>query len=166
MNDVITHNSSVIFQFINFLLWTKGSYQIPNCDTFKWKCLKKICQISHVLFQITSQFFFKYCMTLQRHEKYFLCTSFTYFGSPLQCTFLRFSSAQRVLMSVLSWQFNYSSNLTSFIIVMAHNSPVNFKRIHFLLWIKGSHQNFNFKDFLVLWRKFAKFLMSSFKRKN
>ena len=32
---VITVNSSVNFQFMNFLLWTKGSHQFPNFDTFK-----------------------------------------------------------------------------------------------------------------------------------
>ena len=32
--------------------------------------LVKICQIPHVIFQTTSQFFFKFCMTLQCHEIY------------------------------------------------------------------------------------------------
>ena len=72
----------------------------------------------------------------------------------------------KLLMSILNWQVSYSSNLASLIIVRAHSSPVNFKRIHFLLWIKGFHQNPNFKDFRVHWRKFAKFLMSFFKIKN
>ena len=30
---------------------------------------------------------------------------------------------------------------------MTHNSPVNFKLMHFLLWIKGSHQSPNFETF-------------------
>ena len=30
---------------------------------------------------------------------------------------------------------------------MTHNSSVNFKLTHFLLWIKGSHQIFNFETF-------------------
>ena len=30
---------------------------------------------------------------------------------------------------------------------MTQNSPVNFKLIHFLLWIKGSHQSPNFETF-------------------
>ena len=33
----------------------------------------------------------------------------------------------------------FLSNYGSFVIVMAHNSPVNFKLIHFLLWIKWSN---------------------------
>ena len=32
---VMTHNSSVNFKFIHFLLWTKESHQSPNFDTFK-----------------------------------------------------------------------------------------------------------------------------------
>ena len=32
---VMTHNSSVNFKLINFLLWTKGSHQSPNFDTFE-----------------------------------------------------------------------------------------------------------------------------------
>ena len=32
---VMTHNSSVNFKVIPFLLWTKGSHQSPNFDTFK-----------------------------------------------------------------------------------------------------------------------------------
>ena len=32
---VMTHNSSGNFKLINFLLWTKGSHQSANFDTFK-----------------------------------------------------------------------------------------------------------------------------------
>ena len=35
---VMTHNSSVNFQVIPFQLWTKGSHQSPNFDTFKSSC--------------------------------------------------------------------------------------------------------------------------------
>ena len=50
-------------------------------------------------------------------------------------------------MSLLNWQVNSSSNFASVFIVMTHNSPVNFKLIHFPLWIKGSHQSPNFGTF-------------------
>ena len=50
-------------------------------------------------------------------------------------------------MSVSNWQVNSFSNIASFFIVITHNSPVNFKLIHFLLWIKGSHQSPNFETF-------------------
>ena len=50
----------------------------------------------------------------------------------------------KFLMSILNWQFNSSSNFASFSIIKTQNSPVNFKLIHFLLWIKGSYQSPNF----------------------
>ena len=73
----------------------------------------------------------------------------------------------KFLMSILNWQVNYCSNLVSFFIVITRNSPVNFKFIHFLLWIKGPHQSSNFltsehESFRLpnmLWWKLAKLLM-------
>ena len=50
-------------------------------------------------------------------------------------------------MSILNWQVNSFSKFVSFFIVMTHNSPVNFKLIHFLFWIKGSHESSNFDTF-------------------
>ena len=47
-------------------------------------------------------------------------------------------------MSILKWQVSSSSIFVSFFSVMTHNSSVNFKVIHFLLWGKGSHQSSNF----------------------
>ena len=62
-----THNSSVNFKLIHFLLWIKGSHQSPNFENFKWS--GEIWQILHVIFQTTGQFFFKFCITLQCHER-------------------------------------------------------------------------------------------------
>ena len=50
----------------------------------------------------------------------------------------------KFLMSILNWQFNSSSSFASFSIIKTKNFPVNFKFIHFLLWIKGSYQSPNF----------------------
>ena len=50
-------------------------------------------------------------------------------------------------MSILKRQVSSSSIFVSFFIVMTHNSSVNFKLIHFLLWTKGSHQSPNFDTF-------------------
>ena len=36
----------------------------------------------------------------------------------------------------------------SFFIVMTHDSPLSFKLIHFLLWIKGSNKSPNFENFV------------------
>ena len=53
----------------------------------------------------------------------------------------------KFLMSVLNWPINLWSNFTSFFIVMIHKSPVNFKLIHFLLWIKGHNKSPTFQTF-------------------
>ena len=53
----------------------------------------------------------------------------------------------KFLMSILKRQVSSSSIFVSFFIVMTHNSSVNFKVIHFLLWAKGSHQSSNFDTF-------------------
>ena len=50
-------------------------------------------------------------------------------------------------MSVLKWQVNSSLNFGSIFIVVLHNSSVNFKLIHSLLLIKGSHRNRNIETF-------------------
>ena len=48
-------------------------------------------------------------------------------------------------MLILKRQVNSSSNFASFFIVMTHNSSVNVQLMHFLLWIKGSHQSPSFE---------------------
>ena len=53
----------------------------------------------------------------------------------------------KFLMSILKQQVSSSSIFVSFFIAITHNSPVNLKLIHFLLWIKGSYQSSNFDTF-------------------
>ena len=53
----------------------------------------------------------------------------------------------KFLMSTLKQQVNSYLNFTSFFIVTRHNSSVNFKLIHLLLWTKGIHQSPNFDTF-------------------
>ena len=144
------HNSSANLKVIPFLLWTKGSHQSPNFDTFK--CSGE--NLPNCLFQTTSQFFFKMCITLQCHELncfvaqpiYTLVTR-----SQLKLKFFRLSNARskfvKFLTSILKRQVSSSSIFVSFFIVMTHKSSVNFKVIHFLLWPKGSHQSSNFDTF-------------------
>ena len=50
-------------------------------------------------------------------------------------------------MSILKQQVSSSSILVSFFIVMTHNSTLNLKLIHFLLWTKGSYESSNFDTF-------------------
>ena len=71
---VVTHNSSVSFKFIPFLLWTKGSHKSSNFDTFKcsgenllnfsslfskchWSVFLQNFHNSSVLWKITSRYF-------------------------------------------------------------------------------------------------------------
>ena len=68
-------------------------------------------------------------------------------------------NSPKFLMSIFKREVNSSASFASFFIVMTHNSSVNFKLIHFPLWIKGSHRSPSFKIFQVLWWKFAMFLM-------
>ena len=67
--------------------------------------------------------------------------------SQLKCKFLRHLNIRikicQIVVSILKRHVSSSSNLASFFIVMTQNSSVNFKLIHFLLWIKGSHQKPN-----------------------
>ena len=54
----------------------------------------------------------------------------------------------KVLMSILKWQVNFSSNFVSFFIFMTHKSSVDFKMILFLLWIRfWWDQNPSFETF-------------------
>ena len=117
----------------------------------------EVCQIPHFIFESTSQFSFKFCINLQCHQTQLLCaffsSNFIYSDqrSQSKSKFLDFrvleSKFIKFLMSFKKWQVNSFSNFASFFIVMTHNSSVNFKLIHFLLWTKGSHQSPNFDTF-------------------
>ena len=54
----------------------------------------------------------------------------------------------KFLMSVLNLQATSFSIYASFFIVITHKSPVNFKLIHFLLWIKEPNKSPNFETFM------------------
>ena len=64
---VIADNSSVSFKFTYFLLCIKGSNESPNFETFE-RALVKIFEISHVIFENTSQFSFEFCINIQYHQ--------------------------------------------------------------------------------------------------
>ena len=89
---------------------------------FQTWALAKIYYIPHVIFESTSQFFFKFCIDIQCHQTKFKID---------------------ILMSILNWHVNSSSNFSSYFNVL-QNCPVNFNLLHFLLRIKGSHQSPNF----------------------
>ena len=94
----------------------------------------QIFQIPHVIFESTSQFFFKIFSAKHNSSVPFLAqrANFIYF---------------RVLKSKFVKFLNSSPNFESLFIVMTHNCSANFKLIHFLLWTKESHQSPNFDTF-------------------
>ena len=102
---VITHNSPVSFKLIYFLLCIKEPNKVP---VLRLSCaLVKICQIPLVIFQTTSQFFFKFCITLKCHELYLLCT---FLGQTLytlhkrdqsKCNFFRLFSVRIKIHQIL-----------------------------------------------------------------
>ena len=122
----------------------------------------KIHKILHVNFELTNQFLIKFCIIFFIIMTHKSPVNFTFLAqtlytsvksSPLKCKFLRFLRARIKIYQIphvsfeLSFEVNSSSNCASFFIVMTHNFPIYFKLIHFLLWIKGSHQIPNFETF-------------------
>ena len=106
----------------------------------------KICQIPHVIFESKSRFSLKFCINIQYHQiqplsdlsrpiKVQLFETFGCFSknvSNSSCQFWNNKSILQILHhSSLSW----------------HKTPVNFNLIHFLLWIKRSHQSPYFETF-------------------
>ena len=153
---VMTQNSSVNFKVISFLLWTKGSYQSPNFDTVKcsgenvpnfsclfsnhWSVFLLILHHSSMSWKITSLNFFSsnnIYFGYKQPIKTKKILGFWVLGS----TFVKF------LMSILKRPVSSFLIFVSLIIVMTHNSTVNFKLMHFLLWTKRSHQSSNFDTF-------------------
>ena len=76
---IIWHHCSVSFKITplyffssNLIIWTKTAHQSEVFEFLSnWV---KIHPISQVIFETTSQFFFKFCITLQCHEKYVFFT--------------------------------------------------------------------------------------------
>ena len=112
---VMTHNSSVDFKVISFLFWTKESHQSPNFDSLS--ALVKVCQISPVFFQITSQFFLKISITLKCQERKLFCafvaeTTYTLVTrSQLKHKFLRLSSLRFKICEVPHVNFKATNQL-------------------------------------------------------
>ena len=141
-----------------FLKWNRYFWaceKLQNSSYHFWKHKSVFLQILHqssVLLDITLCTFL--AQTLNTLFK----------RNPLKCTFLRLlvlrSTFVKFLMSLLNWQVNSPAKFASFFIVMTHNSSVNFKLIHFPLWMKGFDQSSNFEIFQVHSWIFYIFLIS------
>ena len=118
----------------------------------------RISQIPCIIFQATSQFSFKFCITFKCYDTKF----FWNFPSEL----LRFGQIERIKVQILrfsSYQFwNHKvkvySNFSSLFSVMKDSSSVFFFSSN--LYILNKKQ---FSDFWMVGWKFAKFLMSRLK---
>ena len=79
---VMTHNFSVNFKLIHFLLWTKGSHQSSNFDTFK--CSGENLQNSSCHFPSNKSVFLQilhhFSMSWKLIPLYFFSSSNKYFG--------------------------------------------------------------------------------------
>ena len=81
-------NSSVYFLLKPHILWTKIAHEIEIFLFLSGSV--KIHKIPRVIFEITSQFFFKFCIVLQSHERFcnFLAETLYdfYKSNPRKCT--------------------------------------------------------------------------------
>ena len=137
---VMTHNSSVNFKFINFLLWTKWSHQSSNFDTSKCPG-ENLPNFSCLFSNHWSVFLQNLCnssVSWKITPLYFCSSNNIYFGhkDPIK---------QKICEVHVN--FKTTSQFLLNFCVMTHNSTVNLKLIHFLLWTKTSYQSSNFDTF-------------------
>ena len=137
--ETISHfshqNSTVSFQLKHYILLTKISNHSANFRIFLWLHLKFI-QISHVIFQIKSAFFFKVLITLQCPERSFFCTFLAKTlhaidkSSTRKCKFLDLLLLAlkfvKFVMSFLKPRASFSSNFSSRSSAVRVNSSVLF----------------------------------------
>ena len=137
------------------------TYTLLKRSLLNWNFLRllsaqfKICQIPYANFETTSGFLCEFCIPLQFHERELLCTFlvqtiYTFLKkNPLKWNFLRLSSAHMKIRQIPHVNFVMASHILFkfcvFFIVMTDNSCLDFKRIIFKVWIKGSHQNPSFQ---------------------
>ena len=107
----------------------------------------KTHQISHVIFQTKSGFFFKVWITLQCHEitlLHFFSWNVIDKSSTSKCIFsdlpLQALKSAKFYMSFLKPRASFSSNFASFSSVMKDNSSVLFHLKLYMLLTKGTHQ--------------------------
>ena len=127
---VMTHNSSVNFNLILFLLWIKRSHQSPNFETFKCSgenlsysschfpnyksVFLKVLHHTSVSWKITLLYFFRSINTLHNRKQW-------------KCKFFRLEvmrSKFTKFLSFLKKQISFSSNFASVFRFMRHNSSV------------------------------------------
>ena len=117
-------------------------YTLLKRSPLKWKFWRltsaqvKTCQIPYANFEMTSRLLSKFCISLQLHERLFLCSFLAQaiytliIRSPLNWKSLRFSSAQVKIcqnpLPILKRQVDSSPNFVSLFSFMRDNSSVMF----------------------------------------
>ena len=132
--SVITHNSAVNFQLMHILLWKKRSHQIPVLTLSS--SLVKMCQIPRVIFQTTSQFFFKFCITLRWKitSLYFFRPNVIYFAQKESIKVNIFETFE-CLGQKLSNSCHYWNNRSVFLQTLHHSSMSwNITPLYFFSW--------------------------------
>ena len=116
----------------------------------------EIYHIPYVIFQTTSPFFFKYCITLQCHERYLLRTFLLqtlktpHKRNQRKKTFSEFSVLRlkfTKFLSFLKQQISFSLNFASLLCVVRHNSSFISQLKFYVLSTKGACQNTNLVNF-------------------
>ena len=165
---VVTHNSNINLKLIDSLLWTKGSHQSSNFDTFQ--CSGENLQNSSCHFPSNMSVFFQILQHSSISWK--ISSSNTYFsqkepikkkifdtfecsGQNLSNSLQPFSNDKSIALQIL-----YLSSVSWNIIRLYFFSPNN---IHFAG--KEPIQMKIFETFWVLRSNFVKFLMPSLKRR-
>ena len=149
-----TLNSHVNLKFMHFLLWMKGSDQSPKFKAFE--CSVENLSNSSCHFwkhkSVFLQFLHQHWMPSDITPLHFLAGTLILWSKAAQYSvhFWDFwvieSKFIKFLMSILNRKV-FFLNFAPFFSVTAHNLPVSFKLIHFLLWVKGFHQSLKFGTF-------------------
>ena len=118
----MTHNSSVNFKVIPFLLWTKGSHQSSNLETFKCsgENLSNFSCVFSNHWSLFLQNLHNSSVSLKTTPLYFFSSNSIYFGhkKPIKKKILDFSSA-RVKFCVVHVNFKTTSQfLLNFCIIL------------------------------------------------
>ena len=155
---------------LNFYFYLPSPFYFLKWNHYFSACERKFAKffMSCLKTQVSFPSNFVSIFSVMKHNFSVLFSSkITYFGQKQSIKVQMFEIFER---SVEIRQIPYVSfeltsqflfNFASFIILTTHNSSADFKLIHFLLCLKGSHQSL--KDFPVLWWKFVKSYISFLK---
>ena len=156
----MTHNSSVIFKLIHFLLWIKGSHQSTNFETFE--CSGENLRYSSRHFPKRKSIF----LQILHHSSVswkitpldFFTSNVIYFvqKEPIKLEILRIPSTQvkiHQILVIFETTNKFLSNFESLFSVKRHKSTIIFYLKFYILSTKGAYQSINLVKFHVSDRK-------------